>query len=65
MPESQERDIPPQRHEALFKILADQGSNLIPLLVRLIDNYESEQQYEIVRGADWCQVAKEIEIKQL
>ncbi len=65
LPESQERDIPPERHEALFKSLADKGSNLIPLLVSLKENYDSEQQYEIVCGADWCQVAKEIEIKEL
>ncbi|MGD1715503.1 Rho termination factor N-terminal domain-containing protein [Dapis sp. BLCC M172] len=65
VPESQERDISPERHESLFKILADQGSNLIPLLVRLKENYDTQQQYEIVRGADWFQVAKEIEIKEL
>ncbi|MEB3342455.1 Rho termination factor N-terminal domain-containing protein [Okeania sp.] len=67
VPESQEKDIPPERHQALLKSLADQGCNLIPLLVRLKENYdsESEQQYEIIRGADWCQVAKEIEIEEL
>jgi len=65
VPESQERDIPPERYEALFNSLADRGSNLIPLLVRLMDNYDSEQQYEIICGADWCQVAKEFEIKEL
>ncbi|MGD1702172.1 hypothetical protein [Dapis sp. BLCC M229] len=30
MPESQEGDISPERHEALFKSLVDLGSNLIP-----------------------------------
>ncbi|NEQ38221.1 MAG: ParB N-terminal domain-containing protein [Okeania sp. SIO3I5] len=65
VPESQERDISPERYEALFDSFADRGSNLIPLLVRLMDNYDSEQQYEIIYGADWCQVAKEIEIKEL
>ena len=44
VPESQEGDIPPERHETLFKSLADQGSNLIPLLVRLKENYDYEQQ---------------------
>ncbi|MEM1169852.1 MAG: hypothetical protein AAGJ08_12430 [Cyanobacteria bacterium P01_H01_bin.35] len=44
VPESQQRDIPPKRHEYLFKILAEQGINLIPLLVRLKENYDSEQQ---------------------
>ena len=65
VPDSQEKDISPERQETLSKSLVDQGSNLIPLLVRLMDNYNSEQQYEIVRGADWCQVAKETEIKEL
>ncbi|MDY7004755.1 MAG: Rho termination factor N-terminal domain-containing protein [Cyanobacteriota bacterium] len=65
VPDSQVRDIPAERHEALVKSLSEQGSNLIPLIVRLTDNDDSEQQYEIVRGADWYQVAKEAEIKEL
>ena len=65
VPESQEKDISPERYEALFDSFADRGSNLIPLLVRLMDNNDSEHQYEIIYGADWCQVAKEIEIKEL
>ncbi|MDJ0556300.1 MAG: Rho termination factor N-terminal domain-containing protein [Microcoleaceae cyanobacterium MO_207.B10] len=65
VPESQVRDIPSERHEALVKSLTDQGSNLIPLIVRLRDSDNSQQQYEVVRGADWCQVAKETDIKEL
>ena len=38
VPESQEKDIPPGRHEALFNSLTVHGSNLIPLLVRLMNN---------------------------
>lgn len=30
-----------------------------------MNNYDSEQQYEIICGADSCQVAKEVEIKEL
>lgn len=63
--ESLVRDIPPKRHDALVKTLTDRGSNLIPLIVRRGDNDDSQQQYEIVRGADWCQVAKEADIKDL
>ncbi|MGB3512504.1 MAG: Rho termination factor N-terminal domain-containing protein [Microcoleaceae cyanobacterium] len=65
VPESQVRDIPTERHEALVKSLTDRGSNLIPLIVRLGDNDDSQQQYEVVRGADWCQVAKKADIKEL
>ncbi|NEP90530.1 MAG: ParB N-terminal domain-containing protein [Okeania sp. SIO2C2] len=65
VPNSQVRDIPAGRYEALVKSLSEQGSNLIPLIVRLTDHDDSEQQYEIVRGADWYQVAKEAEIKEL
>jgi hypothetical protein len=65
VPESQVRDIPSERHEALVKTLTDRGSNLIPLIVRRTDNDDSQQQYEVVRGADWCKVAKETEIKEL
>ncbi len=32
--ESQEKELPPERQEALLKIFSDQGHNLIPLLVR-------------------------------
>ena len=65
VPEAQVTDISSQRHEALVKTLTEQGSNLIPLIVRLLDNNDSEQQYEVVRGADWCQVAKETDMKEL
>lgn len=65
VPDSQVRDIPAERYKALVKSLSEQGSNLIPLIVRLTENDDSEQQYEIVRGADWYQVAKEAEIKEL
>ena len=65
VPESQEKNIPPERHKALFNSLTIHGSNLIPLLVRLMNNYDSEQQYGIIHAADWCQVAKKVEIKEL
>ncbi len=65
VPESQEKNIPLERQEALLNIFADQGLNLIPLLVISMEKYDSEQQYEIVHGTDWYQVAKEIEIKEL
>ncbi len=65
IPESQQVDIPAEREEALKRSLSEQGSNLIPLLVRRTDAYSDAEEYEVVYGADWCQVAKELDIEKL
>src|SRR6476469_11169378 len=65
VPQSEVVEIPSQRREALSKSLAEQGSNLVPLIVRRTEAYSEEEEYEVVYGADWCLLAKELEIEKL
>lgn len=65
VPETQGGEIPHDRREALRRSLIEQGSNLIPLIVRRTEAYSNEEEYEVVCGADWCIVAKELGIEQM
>ncbi len=65
VPESQKRDIPLERYQALADSLTNHKTNLIPLIVRRTEAYSEEEEYEVVYGADWCIVAKEIDIEKL
>ena len=65
IPPSENTDIPFERHEYLKISLSQQGTNLIPLLVRRTKAYTEEEEYELVYGADWCLVAKELDIEKL
>ena len=65
IPETQGEEIPRDRREALRRSLIEQGSNLIPLIVRRTEDYSNEEEYEVVCGADWCMVAKELGIEQM
>lgn len=65
IPDSESKEIPPMRRELLRRSLMEQGCNLIPLIVRETDAYSEEEEYEVVYGADWCQVAKEIDTEYL
>ncbi|HLO49580.1 MAG TPA: Rho termination factor N-terminal domain-containing protein [Kamptonema sp.] len=65
IPESQRGEIPQHRREALRRSLIELGSNLMPLLVRRTEAYSNEEEYEVVWGADWCIVAKELSIEYL
>lgn len=65
IPESEAIEIPFERRENLQTSLTQQGSNLIPLIVRRTEAYSEEEEYEVVYGADWCLVAKELDIEKL
>ncbi|WP_341739465.1 Rho termination factor (modular protein) [Microcoleus sp. CAWBG640] len=65
IPETQRGEIIRDRREALRRSLIEQGSNLIPLIVRPTEAYSNEEEYEVVCGADWCMVAKEIGLAQM
>jgi methyl-accepting chemotaxis protein len=65
IPESEDLEIPLERRENLKRSLTQQGSNLIPLIVRRTEAYSEEEEYEVVDGADWCLVAKELDIEKL
>ncbi len=65
IPKSEDLEIPSERRENLKRSLTQQGSNLIPLIVRRTEAYSEEEEYEVVDGADWCLVAKELDIEKL
>ncbi len=65
IPDSVRGEIFRDRREALRRSLIEQGSNLIPLIVRRTEAYSNEEEYEVVYGADWCIVAKELGIEQM
>ncbi len=65
IPDSLRKEILRDRREALRRSLIEQDSNLIPLIVRRTEAYSNEEEYEVVCGADWFIVAKELGIEQL
>jgi Rho termination factor, N-terminal domain len=65
IPPSEDIDILFERREYLKMSLTQQGTNLIPLLVRRTEAYSEEEEYELVYGTDWCLVAKELDIEKL
>jgi len=65
IPETEGTEIPRERREALRRSLIEQGSNLIPLIVRPTEAYSNEEEYEVICGSDWCIVAKELGTEQM
>ncbi len=66
----------PEREKIKGKISADerklieetfkeQGTNLIPIIVRRIEPDEEENEYEVVYGQKWCIIADELGIDRL
>lgn len=65
VPVSEVVEVPSEKREYLRNSLTQQGTNLIPIIVRRTEAYSEEEEYEVVYGADWCLVAKELEIEKL
>lgn len=65
VPESESRGISPERQQKLRDSFGEQGTNLVPLIVRPTKAYGESVAYEVIYGADWCLVAKELEIEKL
>ncbi|MGB3612783.1 MAG: hypothetical protein WBA10_03245 [Elainellaceae cyanobacterium] len=66
IPESKKQSIPLERQQALETSLVTQGSNLSSLIIRRTNTYDDEDiEYELVHGADWLQVAQELEIEKV
>ncbi|NDJ18111.1 hypothetical protein [Myxacorys almedinensis] len=64
VPNLELKDISPERQQILRDSFVQEGSNLIPLIVRRTEAYADEE-YEVIYGADWCLVAKELDIERL
>lgn len=69
VPESQNQEIPVEKYQKIRKSLTEQGTNLNPIIVRRRENdgenENSQPEYEVVRGVEWCKVAKELDIQEL
>lgn len=65
VPDSQRQDISQERRQTLAESLTQHNSNLVPLIVRRTEAYSEEEEYEVIYGADWCLVAKELDIEKL
>lgn len=65
VPESESQGISLERRQKLRDSFGEQGTNLVPLIVRPTKAYGESVAYEVIYGADWCLVAKELEIEKL
>ncbi len=65
VPNLESVEISPERFELLAGSLTQQNTNLIPVVVRRTENYSEEEDYEVVHGADWCIVARELGVEKL
>ncbi len=57
--------ISPERYDTLKQSLTQQGSNLIPLLIRRAKPDDQGREYEVIYGEDWWQVATDLGIDRL
>ncbi|MBD3880626.1 hypothetical protein IFO70_02545 [Phormidium tenue FACHB-886] len=66
LPDSRKQAISLEQRQAIEKSLVAHQSNLISLIVRRTDAYEDEDiEYELVYGADWLQVAQELDVEKV
>ncbi|GAB4349681.1 MAG: hypothetical protein Fur0042_17170 [Cyanophyceae cyanobacterium] len=65
IPDGTSLEFPPERLEEIRTSLTEQGTNLIPLMVRRSDAYGDEFEYEVIYGEEWCIVAQELGIDRL
>lgn len=65
IPESEKPTLSKERNDLLKVSLTEHQSNLFSIIVRPTTSYGEDQIYEVVYGADWCLVAKQLEIEML
>ncbi len=65
IPEVEQQDISLETYQLIEDSLTQHKSNLVPLIVRRTEAYSEEEEYEVISGADWCLVAKELDIEKL
>jgi len=58
-------EISTDERKLIEETFKEQGTNLIPLIVRRIEPDEKDREYEVVYGRKWCIVAEEIGIDRL
>ena len=66
IPEGRQQTLSMERRQALGSSLLTQGSNLVSIVIRRTEAYDDEDiEYELVHGADWLQVAQELDIEKV
>jgi hypothetical protein len=65
IPDALKQDIAIEQQEAIADSLLQHGSNFFPIIVRPTEDYGEDEEYEVVYGADWCQVAKDRDIEKV
>jgi hypothetical protein len=66
LPDSKKQTLSLEQRQAIEQSLLAHQSNLISLIIRRTDAYEHEDiEYELVYGADWLQIAQELEIEKV
>ncbi|PNW65437.1 UNVERIFIED_CONTAM: hypothetical protein BEN50_22975 [Euhalothece sp. KZN 001] len=63
--EKVKNEILQQERELIEETFKEQGTNLIPIIVRRIEPDEEEHEYEVVYGQKWCIIAEELGIDRL
>lgn len=58
-------DISPDERKLIEETFKEQGTNLIPIIVRRIEPDEEDREYEVVYGQKWCIIAEEMGIDRL
>jgi hypothetical protein len=65
IPHREQIEISPNERQVIEDTFKEQGTNLIPIIVRRIEPDENECEYEVVYGQKWCIVAEELGIERL
>ncbi len=66
IPDSRKQTISLEQRQAIERSLLAHQSNLISLIIRRTNTYVDEDiEYELVYGADWLQIAQELEIEKI
>ncbi len=65
LPEFRKQSISLEHRQAIESSLLAHQSNLTSLIVRRTDAYDDDIEYELVYGADWLQIAQELDIEKM
>ena len=66
LPDSRKRAISLEQRQAIEKSLIAHQTNLVSLVIRRTNAYDDEDiEYELVHGADWLQLAQELDLEKV
>lgn len=63
--ETVKSEISQDERKLIEQTFREQGTNLIPIIVRRIEPDKEEHEYEVVYGQKWCIIAEELGIERL